>query len=263
VTLKGESFFGTRSNSDVPKYVQMVRNTLQEVSFPPGPGLQPDEYPYGFGTAAMKNAGTPETLKNALTKMATAGWRLYDAIVPAKVRQPLNTALEKPDAIVQVAHVLLEKTIPWAALYDHKYDDTPTAGVERAICLAAIHSDGSLRPEACGTHADCPLSPARIAQLQAVGSPVPNADSVVCPRYFWGFRHTVWKSRRSRQPIRARIHRQPAVRMPVMARIQLAAGMNSKLIVRGRPPDRAALARFKAGGGGDVGRRPRRRARRS
>jgi CHAT domain-containing protein len=96
-----------------------------------------------------------------------------------------------------VAHVLLEKVIPWSCLYDRLYDENQQmdeAGhpVSHEVCLASLpDAQGNLRGGPCGSLPGCPLHPDHVSARLAADRPVPIEKTVVCPRSFWGFKHVI------------------------------------------------------------------------
>src|SRR6185503_18248821 len=99
------------------------------------------------------------TLKAALKLLAEAGWDLYTQLISGPQRQTLSGVLDGGDGeTIQVAHVLLEKVLPWSLLYDRPF--TPNAQVDAQgnplkvdACLAALPGpDGTPSPVKCGQH---------------------------------------------------------------------------------------------------------------
>ena len=197
VTVKGNGVpFGVRANNDLPRYVSAVRDALRTVSFPPLAGVAPERSPYGFSSVEPRNVGSSQDLKTALTTLAAPGWQLLQAALPKASREGLESALSGVTRIIHVAHVLLEKTIPWAALYDRPFDpgkrvDDHGSPVLHDACLAALKPDGTFNTTECGTHADCLLHAATIASAKTANRPVPHPDTIACPLHFWGFRHII------------------------------------------------------------------------
>jgi hypothetical protein len=166
------------------------------VSFPAIVGVAPERYPYGFGVGGQRNVGVTEHLKTSLQTLAAAGWQLFNATFPSSSRKGLATTLSGTDKIIHVAHVLIEKTIPWAAIYDRMFDpgkttDEQGAPVLHDACLAALNPDGTFRATECGAHAECLLHAAKLAQARALNQRVPHRDTIACPLHFWGFRHII------------------------------------------------------------------------
>lgn len=197
VTLKGKDLFAVETNNDLPDLVADVRRALHEISTPPREGVAPEDWPYGFGQPGQPNAGTLDGLTSALEKLAIAGWAVFDAIVPGSERERLAEILAAPGQTIQVAHVLLEKVIPWNCLYDRLYDENQKideAGhpVSHDVCLASLpDAQGKLPGGPCGSLPACPLHPDHVSAALTAGRPVPVERTVVCPRSFWGFKHII------------------------------------------------------------------------
>jgi hypothetical protein len=197
ITVKSANVFDIRTNDDLPQRVERVRTGLEAIATPPIAGVDRKNWAYGFGTYDHPNAGDEARLKSALARLADLGWKLYDAIVPQECRTELAKTLETEKQIIHVAHILLNKVLPWAVLYDCKYapgrklddDQNPVA---HDVCLAALPDENGQFPvTACGEHANCLLHPQRVEERKAKGEPALLPDTVVCPLHFWGFKHII------------------------------------------------------------------------
>ncbi|MCI0658472.1 MAG: hypothetical protein L0170_15580, partial [Acidobacteria bacterium] len=177
LSIKGADLYQVRTNPELPRFVENVRTTLQDISTSREPVDRPDLWLYRFGNPQDRNAGDASLLKESLRKLANSGWQLYDAIVDGETRENVTRALENGNRIIHAAHVLLDKVIPWAALYDRKFDedrqqDDAGAPIGHDACLAPIPKAGGAPPAtACGTHAECPLHPANIQRRAQEGHP--------------------------------------------------------------------------------------------
>ena len=120
ITVKGEDTFDVQE-SDISGYVDDARNALREIANEPVPGGA-GKTQYRFGLEGVRNKGDAKMLEEALLKLARAGRELYVQLFTAAAQLSLKEELEQP-GIIHVAHVLLEKVIPWAALYD---EDKPS-----------------------------------------------------------------------------------------------------------------------------------------
>ncbi len=230
VTVNGPELFETRTNNDLPKRVLDVRAALTRVAFPPIPGVPASQALYAFGAGGQRNAGTEAQFKAALRELAIAGWRLYDAIFRRDTRQRLAAVLSGSDKTIHVAHVLLEKAIPWAVVYDRQIDpgmrvDAQGAAVAHDTCLAALAPDGTLRETTCGTHPECLLHPSHIDRCRRAGQPVPDPASIACPLPFWGFRHIAEMPPQQVGPTQAAIPGQRTT-IRVSGTAHLLAGLN-------------------------------------
>ncbi|CAA9366085.1 MAG: hypothetical protein AVDCRST_MAG89-4105 [uncultured Gemmatimonadetes bacterium] len=170
--------------------VQKLRDLLHSIAS--------DSGAYRFGTAAGPNAGHDDQLKAALISLAGAGWSLYTQLVGRSMRAGLQEVLHaSPGQTIKIAHVLIEKVIPWALVYDRYFSPNPAADADGKVpavdaCLAALpRADGTPSPAECGKHPGCVLHPDQLAQRAAAGLPPLTAKSVACPRHFWGFQHIV------------------------------------------------------------------------
>ena len=225
LTAKSPRLFETRINADVIKLVFSVRTALKDISFPPVAGVPENQRSYGFRTGGIANRGTTEQLKENLCTLAAAGWELFDAVFPERVRQKLADDLKGNAQIVHVAHVLLDKVIPWAAMYDRKFDAGVPPG-ERKACLAALNPDGTLCATECGSHPECLLNPSNLAVAGVKGEPLPNPETVACPVHFWGWRHIIEipSQQYDRQP--SGDARPQTTKIKVTGPAQLMAGLN-------------------------------------
>jgi hypothetical protein len=197
ITVKGPDLFEIRTSAELPRRVESIRAALQRIAERPVNGVDPKRCLYDFGTTERPNAGDEGKLKRALAELAGLGWNLYDAIVREKGRNQLAKALQDEGQIIHVAHIMLEKVIPWAIVYDRKYDperelDDNGNPVAHDVCLAALPDEkGQLPDHECGQNPDCPLHPDRYQERQAAGHPGLLPDTVVCPKHFWGFKHII------------------------------------------------------------------------
>ena len=195
VTVKGVDAFGVRTNRDLPGLVSRVRKTLQEISTPPLDNVDREWWPYGFGLPGQMNAGDEQRIKAALRRLAALGWEFFDKIIPQDCREEIGRALEPERRIIHVAHVLLEKIIPWGVVYDRRYDphkqvDDEGNPVAFEVCLSPLSRlDGTTPFQACGENPDCLLHPDCVRQRHDSGLPALLPETVVCPLHFWGFKH--------------------------------------------------------------------------
>src|SRR5439155_25696350 len=106
-------------------------------------GVEEKFWPYAYAAADDSNRGTLEQFERTLTELAMAGFELFDRIVPGPVRTRLQQALAEDDQTIQVAEVLLDRVIHWAALYERGYRpnmERDAAGnrVAQGVCTAAL-----------------------------------------------------------------------------------------------------------------------------
>jgi hypothetical protein len=229
LTVKGAGTFGVRIPGDIRDYVRKTRQTLKEISYNEVPGAPPSEWPYAFGAYASQ----PETLKAALLKLAKVGWRLFNLLIPQseweKVRSNLKTDrnVNADRKIIHIGQLLLEKVIPWAVIYDHKFDGR--AAENNDVCLAALPaSDGSLPGDECGTLAACLLHKEQIAKRSSSGGPKLLPETIVCPLHFWGFKHIIEIPPQQVRDSQNGGHEQRD-RILSVGKSQLVAGVNAQL----------------------------------
>jgi hypothetical protein len=196
ITVKGPDVFSVSTDEDLPDAVTAIRTALRDIATPPIKGVVSENLQYGFRQPGAPNSGSPAILKNALKRLATVGWDLYRKILPLEERRKLVPVLEPERQTIHVAHVLLDKVIPWSVLYDERYDadreeDEQGRGpVEHTACLAALpRADGTLPATVCGLHPECLFHPDKIARREAEKGPWLERDTVACPLHFWGFKH--------------------------------------------------------------------------
>src|SRR5262249_54095048 len=133
---------------------------------------------------------------------------------------------------IHAAHVLRQRVIPWAVLYDRFYDknkqtDDDGNAVAFGFCPAARPDEnGELAVRSC-FGPGCLLEgyPAKRITDEHGRSLLP--EPVVCPLHFWGFRHVIevppqqTPSGKERSPMWEQI--------PVDGKARLAAGVNCTL----------------------------------
>ena len=183
ITLKGDDVFVT-TDADLPTYVAQVRNALDP---------KPDSIVYPFSPAAPDRE---ESFRHAIRAMAARGWDLYSTVVPQVGRQIVHDALEANDEAIHVASIVVEKVIPWAAVYDRPFDEgaVDDAGQPAAwdVCVAGLPAaDGQLPTAHCGESPACVLHTDAVARRQQRGERPLTSSTVVCPLRFWGFRHVI------------------------------------------------------------------------
>jgi hypothetical protein len=196
ISLKTDRAFEVRVSGDLDDHVAEVRMALCTVSSGSAARQpdRPDVWHYRFDP---ENTGSDAQLAEVLPGPASAGWALHDAVVPAASRKEIARLLGGAGETIQVAHVLLEKVIPWAAIYDRPYDSEITQdddghAVEHATCLAALpDARGQMPVTACGQAPGCVLGAEESARREAEGKPRLLPSTVACPRHFWGFRHQI------------------------------------------------------------------------
>lgn len=182
-TIKGEDHFGVYTANGLELLVESVRKELEDTAaLPPEPGKQPF---YAFGSAQDGNEGAPAWFAERMQELAKKGWKLFIEVFK-RDRGKLQRLLRDDNGRISVAHILLEKVIPWAAVYDREFTpdvDTDLKGNKLRVgtCEAGLpERDGTFPKEGCGTHPSCLLR-----------DPAYRPHTVACPRHFWGFRHQI------------------------------------------------------------------------
>jgi hypothetical protein len=195
LAVKTDGGFEARIHPDLGDYVKGARDEMVKASIQPGAPPEPTKWLYRFAAASgEQNTGTAELHLDAMRRMARAGSNLWGEIFRRETRTALQAVLGAGECTIHIANMLVEKTIPWATIYDGEVakPDANEAGVAYAACSAPVSgADGQLRDIACGTDETCPLNPKHLADCRAKGEPVPQVDSVICPLRFWGFRHVI------------------------------------------------------------------------
>lgn len=193
VTVKSRDVFGTvHLPGGVGDFVRNARQALEDAATPPVDDADPSDWLYGYGDETNENVGTTDVLQRDLALLAEVGWGLYSQLVSGRDRERVNSVLaERPDQIIEVAHTLLPKVIPWALVYDRRYSNNTTADpngklYDFGVCPAALPAaDGALPDVECGVTKNCLLTASGSGGGHYCG------DTVVCANRFWGFRHQV------------------------------------------------------------------------
>lgn len=229
VTVKGRDVHGTvEVPGGVGDFVRNARQALEDAATPPVAGADPRDWLYGYGDQSNDNQGTDQLLQRDLASLAEIGWGLYSQLISWKDRQKLNSALaERPGQIIEIAHTLLPKVIPWALVYDRRYSSNTTTDPEGrpydfGVCPAALPRPEAVLPDvACGEAPNCLLAPTRTGGHYC-------EDTVVCANRFWGFRHQV-----ELPPQQAHGGQPPAPAPPVVKssgpNVQVGVGMHGGL----------------------------------
>jgi hypothetical protein len=181
------------SDADIPDDVQKLRDGLLAISTRK---FIDNTVGYAFGTPGEPNGGTPEQLENTLTQLVDPGWQLFDKLMLQRERTRLLQVLEANDNYpIHIAHVLRDKVIPWALLYDRPYDANATdAEGKRAgpgVCRAALpDAKGNLPVKQCfGKGCLLEGHPQKSHKDSQGRTLLP--ESVICPLHFWGFRYLI------------------------------------------------------------------------
>jgi hypothetical protein len=162
----------------VPGFVRDIRGALDRactlrLGDDPLSYLYAAPPPAGVGGTNTRNWGTEGQLVKALKELARLGWDLYTALFNQQTQTALMGQLAGEGAPVHIARVVQGKVIPWAVIYDRRYDYSNPS----TVCLTALREDVA-GAAACRRRADCPLD-------------ADTAHGVVCPWHFWGFRRAV------------------------------------------------------------------------
>jgi hypothetical protein len=236
ITVKTNREFEVQIPRDLDTKVEKVRRALRVISSDQADHVpaRPDLWPYRFENTS--NNVTPEQLAKLLPGLAAAGWDLYSTVLSRDCRKELEQLFAGKSQIIQVAHVLLDDVIPWAAIYSEEYDPRKKKAkdgqpVAHATCLAALPDAKGQMPEAgCGQAPDCLLAEGERARRAAQGLPRLLPETVACPRHFWGFRHIIEIP--PRQVTATRGKDKATTRVSTIAceqPVRLVAGMHAKL----------------------------------
>lgn len=182
LSVKSAGRFDVRIDENLPDYVTNVRSTIDDLSTI---CLNPDDLDappaYRFGE---ENRGSEADLRDALQRLAQYGFQIFAALVPSHDRERIARLLDGSGRTIEAAHVVRDKVVPWAVVYDREFD--PERG-EPTVCLAPLQ--GRPRPERCSDAPSC--------VLRRAGAP--DARTVVCPLHFWGFQHRIELPQRQTQ----------------------------------------------------------------
>jgi hypothetical protein len=215
LTVKGQGVFSVQVPGDLKQHVENIRGVMKDISthVPEEPkdmdpelkkryawGIPDPENPGDF----LRNAGSLQSLSDALTRLAENGWQLFTRLISdskrgadgVSLRDRLARVLDGEGKVIHVAHILLEDVLPWSALYDRKFDSERRTKdgrpVERGFCPAALPlPDGTLPVSTCGVSPRCLLNPQRVKEREERDEPLLLEETVLCPLHFWGFRHVV------------------------------------------------------------------------
>ena len=186
-----------------------------------------------------------EILKRLLPVLAKAGWNLFVAVIDGAAQDRVRRLLDTGPGTIAVAHLLLEKVIPWAAVYDRPYDpdaaEVDGVAVDHDTCLAPLESgaDGRSVVNRCGTHPRCLLSEQVRAQRHEDGRLPLSELTVACPLHFWGFRHVIEIPPRQVEPTDGNAAGDNApVWIESDGRPHLVCGYHSKLLLADAHRDR-------------------------
>jgi hypothetical protein len=248
LTIKGADVFGVRIPRDLKDHVRKIRDALKVISTPPIDKVEINLWRYGWGgvdpyNPALKklNRGRTEKLSQALTTLADVGWQLFSALIPNEparggeesLRTRLARLLEPEGQVIHVAHTLLQDVLPWAALYDRKYDARKQTEqgkpVEQAVCLAALPAeDGKLPFANCEESPQCLLHQQQQDERRKQNKPPLMPEMVACPLHFWGFKHIVEvPPQQVSEQQEETVQQQDCIRS--VRPVKLAAGLNTDL----------------------------------
>lgn len=199
--LKGPDVFVAETDSKLSVHVDDFRTVLDAIASKDLTEVEARalgrKKSYNFGADGDPNRGNAQHFETSLKDLAVIGWRIFSDLIPTDDDQRERlTKLLKQGCNIQVAHVFLEKVIPWAGVYDRLYDadkqEIDEQPADHKVCLACLPDDeGKMPSDPCGKHADCLLHPDRLQARQQAGEPAISSETVVCPFHFWGFRNSI------------------------------------------------------------------------
>ncbi|HVR11456.1 MAG TPA: CHAT domain-containing protein [Thermoanaerobaculia bacterium] len=232
LTIKGPDVHCTtvRPDRDMQYIVTALRRTLDEIAFVTIQGLEQPQYQFLGGPQEVE-----QRCREAISRLAAAGWNLFLNLAPTKTLQDnVRRLLQDELKTIHVAQILREKVIPWAFVYDRRYDAKVSQldgqPVEQGVCLAAVPRAGTrfgaLR---CGEHAECLLNEHVQAERRARGNRPYAEATVACPLHFWGFRHILEVPPGQQEDGEKTHDEQPPVER--RGAPQLAAGLNATLLL--------------------------------
>jgi hypothetical protein len=195
ITVKGPGLHAAKVlvDSDISDDVQKLRDLLLAISTRK---FIDNSEGYAFGRPGEPNGGTSEQLAETLTQLARPCWELFDKLLLQSERANLLQVLVSNDNYpIHVAHILRDKVIPWAVLYDRHYDEKATdpdgkrAG--KGFCSAALPDpDGNLPVKECFGKG-CVLNGYPQERVTDAEGRTLLPETVVCPLHFWGFRYSI------------------------------------------------------------------------
>jgi hypothetical protein len=196
-SVKGRQFFSSTVNTDVQSRVRDARKHLRESAV-----NRHDEYRFGPKNEASDSelAGLTDLFFNA----AYDGWRLYDQILPSSKDKDDVAELVAGNEVIHAAHIDLKQVVPWSLIYplplikDYAFSMKDSAGNDveipatKGVCPAGMpRADGNFNSEPCGTLPNCLLHGADADGWNRVNEGYVCRESVVCPRFFWGFSNQI------------------------------------------------------------------------
>jgi hypothetical protein len=193
-TIKGTDLFEVSNDQSILDSVKDARDALKRAS-----ADESNVYRYTFNGG--DNAGDPKQLLDLLWNVAIAGWNIFFGLVPNEGRQQAVRADLASALGIHAAHIDAGAVVPWSLVYDRKvfdrkwmadpYDPTVRLPVERALCRASMPAaDGTMPGVECGGPG-CLLEPSENVRRRAEGRGLVCEETVICPRRFWGFMHSI------------------------------------------------------------------------
>ena len=243
-TIKGAELFRVSRDPNISDSVTRARAALDRAS-----AGAPDVYRYMFNQDP--NAGDPATLLDALWNVAREGWDIFSRLVRDENGQAAVRAQLASGMGIHAAHIDAGAVVPWSLVYDRKVfhrktlpdpdDLQAVVPVERALCRASMPAaDGTMPAFECGTVPACLLHPAENARRRAAGEPLVCADTVICPRRFWGFMHSIEVPVQQVSGVKTQESATTSLKKEIHAATPIAvvAGFNPNLGFAGRHADR-------------------------
>jgi hypothetical protein len=196
-SIKGRKFFTSTVNTEVQSLVHDARDHLRSSAV--------NRYgEYRFGPTNEASDSDLAGLTDLFFGAARAGWSIYDQILPLPEDKDDVAELLAGNEVIHAAHINLEQVVPWPLIYPRRLVDDYKLTLEDAtgnvvqipaakgICPAGMpRADGEFNTEPCGTLPNCILHGADTRGWNLTKEPYVCRESVVCPRYFWGFSNQI------------------------------------------------------------------------
>jgi hypothetical protein len=246
ITVKGRGDLAVSIPTDIGGDVKSAREAMNKVS-----GAGNNDYAFGF--EGDVNATNDAHFSEVLGLLAQAGWALRSRVLTIGYDAENEKKLAEPGGVIQVAHVIRDKVVPWALVYDKPYNagrkKVRGRRVDHVACTASLpQGDGTLRVTTCGTDPACQLHPKRLAERDKQGLPTLLRETVACPLGFWGVRHQIELPPRQVLPGQAPLPAIASIAAPAVARVMLGFNVRLKTRTEHQKELEKVLAKARRGG---------------